>query len=254
MKNRKALVMPMVIVLMLMSQLMYLSIAYYNQGQSRRYQQFIHYYEGQIQLALSRALFVPDQVSRLIENEITSKVTQQTNFLLGNYQVESQINFDHGLKVLSLIDPKQEAWVGILYPMVYLDKREDQRGQPILFDGLEIQGWVQAGKLPQDDETSELRDQLLQVQDQLVNRHYQLIQQSQRSTQAMVELKRDQDPIVTFDNGNRLFKKKLGDKHLIQVLNQAGQVVTQEKILVESVYYFVRTRLELYKLSDNGSP
>lgn len=247
MKKQKGLVLPMVMVMMVLSQLLYMSLLVYNQGQARRYINFQDHYIASIQLRITKPYYELENIADFVDPTISRHIQSQSQFLLSAYEVKEILIQANQYQVLSLErkDGRGPTYVGLIYHMPYLDVIDQAQAQAYS-RAFVIQGKVKQAKSPEDFQDTSLSLTLLEMRDKLSASSYQMTSKTQRGGQGMIELKQDPWPVFSFSNGNQVNRTKLNAQSVIQVSDQEGHLITQEKVEDQGLFYFVRSTLELY--------
>ncbi|MBF6626032.1 hypothetical protein [Tuanshanicoccus lijuaniae] len=235
MKNKRGMALPIVMVFLFLSQLLYMSLLSYNQIQSQRYKNFSAYYENQIQFALAKQMLASDNVKTQLENELLSVIEKQSNYFSRLLPVEKILYQSNQLK---LYQTANEALVLIAHHL-YIDEQFPESLLP-------LNNFILDGILLQDAKKQPIDGALLKEVNQLVatlkEENWQENSNRKKQRNFQYRIQEEKLPIHTFhfENGTVIVQERLNEWRLNSTLTHS-HLTAGETLPKQTVYYLVES-------------
>lgn len=239
MKNNKALALPIVMVFMFLSHLTYISLLYYNQIQSLRYQDITRYYQGQSMLTISNTLLKETEGIQQLIQRLNEVIEHQNVYLFSRPAVVIDEASFHPQLIMIQIEKQDLQQIHIISHQIYIEeqamlKLENEAGLDEVF----VEGVVLPNKLPQAFEEAPIQSQVQEMLHYLSELGWK--QQSNKRRNYQGQLNIQPGPYNQFDfNIGKVKVKSNADGRQVTVYDQAGHQLYQQQQLNEKVGFLI---------------
>ncbi|MBS4461555.1 hypothetical protein JXA27_03085 [Aerococcaceae bacterium zg-B36] len=240
MNNKRGMALPIVIVFLFLSQLLYMSLLSYNQIQSQRYKNFTAYYENQIQFALAKQLLAATDINTKMEEELDTIIKKQTDYFARLLPIEQEL---YRTKQMVVYQANDNAVV-LMAHYLYLDEQFPKSLLPLnnfVLDGVLLKD----GKKQMTDE--ELMQQVNRFITTMQENHLQenIKRKKQRNFQYRIQVDKLPVQLFHFENGTVIVEQRLNEWRLNSTVNDSRLTAVETlpkqafQYLIESyAYYF----------------
>lgn len=119
MKPIRGIAIPVVMVFVVVSHLLYVNLLHFNRVQSQRFVNFQQYYQAKIQIMMGYALIKDSIISQDISLELEEAIQQKEALILLDYEVEESIPIDKQHSVYRVKDKLNRNVIIEIYHMLY---------------------------------------------------------------------------------------------------------------------------------------
>lgn len=244
MKNKKGMVLPLVMVMMVLSHLMYISLLAYNQIQTQSYHQLIRYYEAKVELDLLVTKLKAYSPKPFVEKEIKDLMLSQGEDLLRDFIVENKLLEGDQVQVLQIWH-EGERYLATLSHAVYLNQNQNDWDKYV--ESIEIDGIVEESKLPQERGNLPIKTWRKAIQGEVGLAGFKEQRSLKRDGQETIELPLGLETDLSFMSGNYFVLGERGDRHDFQIWDPDGSLVTRKAYSKQVVHFFIESQLTIYQ-------
>lgn len=235
---------PMTMLFMFFSQILYIALLSFNHIQAIRYQGMIDYYRGQIQLMMALPLV----------NETTSKVTQlEAQFAqavnknnMSFTKIHSKMIVVNNTPQIQIYQLSDQSKIVLIQHQVYLSdytEQMDWESQWIL------SGTLDKKRLPINFQHDRILEKITAIKRQLLDQGYRLTLQNRSGSQGTINIYPQGFNYIVFNQGD--VQKQNGEQYvtLYSTLNEE-QLVYKKELSYQKYDYFIRSQCYVYEKND----